>query len=270
MPQEKPDPLMRCCSAQISSCWENPEATLQKICPLVTEAAESGSSIVAFPEQFATGWDPQSQRYIEDRSGPIVTTLKKYARESSIAILGSFRESHSPLPRNTAVVIDRKGSIQALYAKVHPFTFAGEDQYYGAGEDIAVFNLGDLRLGVAICYDLRFPELFRIYANRGVQGVFVISAWPKRRRQHWELFIRARAAENQMYVIGVNTTGTNPMDEYDGASMTAAPDGSIIARAGEGETLLFSDLDAGTVDAARRHFPVYKDRRSNLYQRLGT
>jgi omega-amidase len=259
---------MRCCSAQITSCWEDPATTLQKIRPLISYAAESGARIIAFPEQFATGWDPGSNRHLQDESGPIVTTLKTCAKEYSIAILGSFRKTHQPLPVNTAVAIGADGSVIAQYAKIHPFTFAGEDRCYSAGDDIAIFEVGGMRMGIAICYDLRFPELFRIYADRGVHGVIVPSAWPKSRLRHWELFIRTRAAENQMYVIGVNTTGSNPVDVYAGASMTAGPDGSVIARADEGETLLYSDLDSVAVEDARRHFPVHKDQRTDLYRRL--
>ena len=88
---------------------------------------------------------------------------------------------------------------------------------FSPGSELGIFTLGPLTCGIAICYDLRFPELFRIYAQKGVQVVFVPAAWPQKRINHWELFITARAAENQMYVVGVNTTGVTPVDTYAGS-----------------------------------------------------
>ena len=259
---------MKCCSAQITSCWEDPERTLKKIEPCIRQAASAGARIIAFPEQFATGWDPCSDRHVQDSSGPVVTALRKYAEEYSIAILGSFRQYHQPLPKNTAIAIGGDGSILAVYAKMHPFTCAHEERYFAAGNSLAVFEVEGVKCGIAVCYDLRFASLFHLYAAKGVHGVFVPSAWPKSRSRHWELFIKARAAENQMYVIGVNTTGTNPVDVYAGGSMTADPDGLIIARAGGGNELLFSDVDPAKVEDARSRFPVQKDHRTELYHRL--
>lgn len=259
---------MRCCSAQIESCWEEPEKTLKKIEPFIMCAASQGAGIIAFPEQFATGWDPCSEKYIQDSSGTVVSALKKYAQEYSIAILGSFRQYHQPLPKNTAVAIGGDGSILALYAKMHPFTFAHEERCYAAGNTLAVFEVEGMKCGIAVCYDLRFASLFHLYAAKGVHGVFVPSAWPASRIRHWELFIRARAAENQMYVIGINTAGETPVDVYAGASMTADPAGSIIAQAGSGEESIISDLDPKTVDEARQRFPVHRDHRTDLYHQL--
>jgi predicted amidohydrolase len=260
---------MRCCCAQITSCWEDPKATLDKIRPCISKAAEDGASLIAFPEQFVTGWDPASVKHVQDESGPIVTALKAYAEEYAIAILGSYREAHRPLPFNTAVAIGPDGSVITQYRKMHPFTFAGENSYYTAGDDIGIFDVRGFRFGIAICYDLRFPELFRIYADKGVHGVVVPSAWPESRLSHWELFIKARATENQIYVIGVNTTVTNPVDTYAGGSMVTGPDGSVIAQAGREETLLLADLDAGIVKETRRQFPALKDQRKVIYQKLG-
>jgi predicted amidohydrolase len=259
---------MKCCSAQIASCWEKPEKTLAKAEVCIRRAASLGAAIIAFPEQFATGWDPCSDRHVQDRSGPIVSALKKYAQEYSVAVLGSFRERYQPLPKNTAFAVDSDGSILAWYAKMHPFTHAHEERYFAAGEDIAVFDLLGMKFGIAICYDLRFASLFQLYAAKGVQAVFVPAAWPASRARHWELFIMARAAENQMYVIGINTVGKTPVDSYTGASMTADPDGTVIARAGDDEEMVVSELDPSRVEQTRSRFPIHKDHRTELYHQL--
>jgi omega-amidase len=259
---------MKCCTAQISSVWDDPGKTLEKARPLIQEAAQADADIICFPEQFATGWDPLSHSHIEDRSGKIIGTLRAYAREYSIAIIGSFRERIIPFPHNTTVAIGSDGTILATYAKMHLFTPAQENRAYTPGLDLGLFSLQGVRCGLAICYDLRFPSLFRIYAKKGVQAVFVPAAWPEQRIRHWEIFISARAAENQMYVLGCNTTGITPVDHYSGASMTADPQGSIISRAGDRETLLYTDIDPAVVERNRHDFPVETDRKDDLYQSL--
>jgi len=260
--------IIRVCSAQITSTWENPEKTLTRAEIFIRHAADCGAKLICFPEQFATGWDPRPRKHIQDLQGSIVSSLQAYAKEYRIGILGSFREAQHPLPKNTAVAIGRDGRILATYAKMHLFTLCHENEGNSPGTNLGIFAFDSLTCGIAICYDLRFPELFRIYAQKGVQAVFVLSAWPQNRIRHWELFITARAAENQMYIIGVNTTGKTPVDQYSGASMTVDPHGTVISHASEAEQLLFSDIDPGEVETTQSAFPVGKDRKDALYYSL--
>jgi predicted amidohydrolase len=248
--------VMKCCSAQIAAVWEQPQKTVKKAERCISDAASAGASLVCFPEQFATGWDPMSGQNIEGMDGRTVIALQALAREHSVAIIGSFRERSAPHPKNTAVAVGTDGEILAAYSKIHLFSPAHEDKAFTPGTGPASFTLDGVRCGIAICYDLRFPPLFSTYAKTGVQAVFVPAAWPESRTRHWELVIAARAAENRMYVAGVNATGTNPVDRYSGASMTADPEGKIIARAGDREELLFFEVDPSAVDALRRRFPV--------------
>jgi omega-amidase len=261
-------PPVRICSAQISSIWEEPEKTLEKAELFIRHAAASNAALICFPEQFATGWDPQPLENIQDIHGSIVTSLQAFAKEYRIGVLGSFRQDHVPLPKNTAVAIDQDGKILSTYAKMHLFSHGHEDAGNSPGTDLGMFSLDSLICGIAICYDLRFPDLFRLYARNGVQAVFVPSAWPQSRTRHWELFIQARALENQMYVIGVNTTGQTPIESYSGNSLAADPQGVIISRANEAEQLVFTDLDPGFIAATRLQFPVEKDRKDALYRSL--
>jgi omega-amidase len=259
---------VRICSAQISSIWEEPDQTLEKAGMLIRHAAASGAALICFPEQFATGWDPESQINIQDMNGHIVSGLQKLAQKNRISILGSFRQNGDSLPRNTAVVIAGDGRVLATYAKMHLFSPGNEQAGFTPGNELGLFPLRPFTCGIAICYDLRFPELFRLYAQKGAGVVFIPAAWPARRVRAWELFIAARAAENQMYVVGVNTTGTTPVDTYPGNSMTADPHGTIISRANDAEQLVFTDIDPAAVTTARLHLPVEKDRRDALYRSL--
>ena len=261
---------VRICSAQIASVWDDPDRTLKKADLFIRHAAQSGAALICFPEQFATGWDPGSTSHSEERDGSIVSRLRDMAQENHIAILSSFRERRDPAapPHNTVVVIDENGRILTSYSKIHLFSPGGENNSFSPGSELGIFRLGRLTCGIAICYDLRFPELFRIYAHAGVQAMFVPSAWPAARMSHWELFITARAGENQMCVTGINTTGTTPVDTYSGGSMTVDPTGSVISRAGQAEQLLFCDLDPDVVRTTRTAFPVAKDCRRDLYSAL--
>jgi predicted amidohydrolase len=261
-------PVVRICCAQITGTWEDPAQTLERAGYFIRHASSSGADLICFPEQFSTGWDPKSTKNLEEIDGSIVSSLKELARDNNIAILGSFRQEGAHLPKNTAFVVGNDGHILSTYAKIHLFGPAGEDERFLPGTDLGIFSLGPLTCGIAICYDLRFPELFQIYAKRGAQVIFVPAAWPEKRILHWELFIRTRAAENQVYIVGVNTTGITPVDYYSGDSMIADPHGTIIQRATEAEQLLFVDLDPAVVETARRSFPVEKDRKDGLYRTL--
>ncbi|PKL68162.1 MAG: nitrilase [Methanomicrobiales archaeon HGW-Methanomicrobiales-1] len=259
---------VRVCSAQITNFWEDPKKTLDKAEGFIAHAAACGAQLICFPEQFATGWDPLSHKNVQELTGNILTRLQACAKANRIAVIGSIREASSPHPKNTTVAIGNDGSILATYSKIHLFSPAKEDEHFIPGSDLGIFSLGPLTCGLAICYDLRFPSLFRIYAQKGVQAVFVPAAWPASRILHWELFIQARAAENQIYVIGVNTTGTTPVDRYSGSSMAADPHGTIISHANDAEQLLFIDIDPAEVAAARSALPVEKDRKDALYHTL--
>ncbi len=259
---------MKLFGVQMASVWEEPAATLEKAEPFIRDAAGQDGSLVCFPEQFATGWDPLSRLHIQDRSGPIVSTLRHLAREYGIAILGSFREATGSGPRNLCIVIDRNGEELASYAKCHLFSPAHEDDTYVPGDSLGTFILGGMLFGIAVCYDLRFSGLFSAYARRGVHAMIVPAAWPASRISHWELFIRARAVEHQMYMVGINTTGDTPAGSYNGRSLASDPLGTIIAGAGTGETMFSVSLDRESVDQCRKAFPVYRDQNPHLYSRL--
>ncbi len=267
-PARTPNGYVRVCSAQFSSLWEDPRANIEKAERFIAHAATCGAQLICFPEQFATGWDPLSGKNVQDLNGKIITRLKVSAKTNRIAVIGSIREASSPYPKNTSVTIGNDGRIISTYSKIHLFSPAKENEHFFPGTDLGIFTLGELKCGLAICYDLRFPEVFRIYAQKGIQAVFVPAAWPASRIRHWELFIQARAAENQMYVIGVNTTGTTPVDQYSGSSIAADPHGNIFCRAKDAEQLLFMDLDPAEVTAARSALPVENDRKDALYSLL--
>jgi predicted amidohydrolase len=252
----------------MASVWENPGANLRKAALCTASAKAKGADLMCFPEQFVTGWSPRSARFAEDQDGPTVKALQGIARDHAIFVVGSYTERHAPRPLNTSVAIDPWGEVVASFSKIHPFSPGGEDLHYDRGDRLSVFSAGNVRFGIAICYDLRFAPLFRLYADTGVHCVLVPSAWPCSRIRAWETLVQARALDNQFYVVGCNPTGTTPVDRYCGHSLSADSVGAVISTGGEGEELVMTEVDPAKVESARARMPVEKDRRPDLYHRL--
>ena len=261
---------MRCTVgiAQIASAWGDAPATLLKAGRCLRRAVRGGAHLCCFPEQFPTGWSPRAVQSAEGPDGEIMHGLRTLAQDYGIAILGSFTERYDPRPRNTAIAIDADGTVLATYAKIHLFTPEEEDIHYTPGDSLAEFSILGVRCGIAICYDLRFPELFRLYAGRGVHCVLVPAAWPCVRMDAWTLFCRARALENQFYLAGANCTGYTPVAHYCGGSMIVDPAGNVITSAGDEETLLFASIDTDHIERVRKALPAIPDRRDDLYRSL--
>jgi omega-amidase len=248
---------------------ERPAGMLEAAGRMAREAAAAGASLICFPEQFVTGWSPEAlQGSGESLDGPLTAAFARIARENGIAVAGSIVEAvPGRRPRNTVVVLDEDGKLLAAYAKIHLFSPEGENRYYTAGDRIATFAVDGATFGIAVCYDLRFPELFRIYALAGAECVLVPAAWPCCRLPHWEILLRARALENRYYVAGVNTAG-RPGEVYCGGSLAADPDGTVVARGRNGTQLLSVEVDPAAVHEAQSGLPSLSDRRSDLYHRL--
>lgn len=255
--------------AQISPCWNEPEKTFRKIRDIVEEAVEADANLIAFPEQIVTGWDPKDPiSYVQNESGEIVIELYEIAREYGIGLLGSYREADEPRPKNTALLIGTDGRIIARYSKIHLFSPADEDKYYTPGSNLGIAEFEGCRCGIAICYDLRFGSLFRLYRDAGVDLVLVPSAWPASRQKLFNTFVACRAAEFQIWVAGINTVGITPVDSYSGGSCLVGPDGSVSVEAGDREEILFGDVNPAESREIQRSFPVKKDERCELYKRL--
>ncbi|KUL01966.1 MAG: Nitrilase/cyanide hydratase and apolipoprotein N-acyltransferase [Methanoculleus marisnigri] len=255
--------------AQIAGGQSSPAGMLDAAGRMAEEAAAAGASLICFPEQFVTGWSakipPGSG---EPLDGPLTAAFRQMAQKNGITIAGSIVEAvRGRRPRNTAVVLGADGELLAAYAKIHLFSPDGEDCNYTAGDRIATFTVDGTRFGLAVCYDLRFPELFRVYALAGVECMLVPAAWPCCRLPHWETLLPARALDNRYYVAGVNTAGA-PGEIYCGGSLAADPDGTVIGRCGAGSELLSVEVDPAAVREAQLRLPSLSDRRRDLYHSL--
>jgi predicted amidohydrolase len=243
--------------------------------------AQRGADLVVLPELWAPGGFSYRSwpGHAETLDGPTVAAIAKAATEiGAVVHAGTLVETvpdGAPAAArgetgrglwNTAVVVGPDGSVVATYRKIHRFGFGeGEPLLLEAGEDVVTFRLGGRDggpvVGLATCYDLRFPELFRMLLDAGAQVVLVPAAWPLARVEAWTLLGRARAIENQVVVVQCNTGGTHAGVPMGGRSQVVAATGEVLAKAGDDEEVLVVDLDLGDVAAWRQRFPVLADRR---------
>ncbi|GHE65788.1 hydrolase [Streptomyces spiralis] len=243
---------------------ESVESRRERTASLVRSQA-GAADLVVLPELWTTGAFAFEEfgREAEPLEGPTYEAMAKAASDAGVWLhAGSIpeRDPEGPL-YNTSLVFTPTGDLAAAYRKVHRFGFdKGEAVLMGAGHDLVTVRLPDTTLGLATCYDLRFPELFRGLVDAGAETLVVPAGWPERRRAHWTLLARARAVEDQAFVLACGTAGTHAGVPQAGHSIVVDPWGEVLAEAGHGEEILTVDFDPAKVATTREQFPALKDR----------
>lgn len=241
--------------------WEDPAANIARLEPMVAAAAQAGADLVVFSEMFTTGFSLAASRLAEDPDGPTTRFLIAMAQQHSVWVTGSLPE-HTPgfeRPTNRLVLAGPRGELHR-YSKVHPFSFAGEHEHYSAGSGCITVAVNGVRLTPLICYDLRFADLFWDVAA-GTDCYLVVANWPQARRRHWLTLLRARAIENQAYVVGVNRVNRDGNGiAYSGDSVIFGPFGEELANAGSLEQTISATIDPAEVAQTRKRFPFLADR----------
>jgi len=256
---------MRVAAVQMDLAWEQVDENLQRAAGHIARAAELGAELVTVPEMFATGFSMNAEALAEADGGPIEAFLSERAQEHGIHLLGTKACRTSGRPVNAALLFGPDGSLLSTQHKIHPFTLAGEQHHFDAGSELVVTPVGGFGLATAICYDLRFPELFRALTFRGATLVVVPANWPIPRVAAWSHLLVSRAIENQCYVIGVNRVGTGAGLQYDGCSAIVDPLGEVLASGRDTEQVLIADLDAGRLARVRAELPFLTDARRDLF-----
>jgi predicted amidohydrolase len=240
--------------------WEDGAATRKRLTPLIAQAAGAGARIIALTEMYATGFSMHPERIAEDEGGPNEQFLIDQAREHNAWLVGSIAQhSASGNPRNVAVLAAPDGAVHR-YAKIHPFSYAGEHERYDAGSEFVTVDVEGLRVSLFVCYDLRFADEFWAIGP-GTDLYVVVANWPEPRREHWRTLLRARAIENQAYVLGVNRVGGVKDLNHVGDSAIIDPLGRTLVEASIGEAVLVADVTAEQVVAVRETLPFLRDRR---------
>jgi predicted amidohydrolase len=258
--------------------WEDGEATRRRVTPLITQAAAAGSRLIVLSEMYATGFSMNPERIAEDPGGPSEQFLVDKARLHDAWLIGSVAQwseadvgdgqGKTRRAVNVAIVAGPGGEVHR-YRKIHPFSYAGEHERYDAGKEFLTVTIDDLRVSVFVCYDLRFADEF--WQRASETDLYVVPAnWPEPRREHWRTLLRARAIENQAYVLGCNRVGVVDTVRSDGRvdklnhtgdSAIIDPLGRVLAEASLVETVLAAEVDGAEVKRIRDRFPFLVDRR---------
>jgi predicted amidohydrolase len=261
---------MKISVAQISCSLGDPEANISKVGDFSRRAKEARSELIIFPEMTDTGYSmPVIQKHARDWKGGFVAALQEIASKLSIAIVSGVSERDGSSIYNSQVLVDPKGEIVAKYRKTHLYAVAPveEQSCFARGDTFSSFAIGDLRFGFSICYDLRFPEMYRKLATAQDVGAFLLSsAWPFPRDEHFRVLTKARAIENQSYVIASNRVGKDDDLWFCGNSAIIDPRGVILAAASpDREDLVHADVSGELVQSVRQRMQSLGHRRQDLY-----
>jgi predicted amidohydrolase len=251
---------MRVAAIQHDIVWEDADGTRSRVRPMIASAADDGAELIVLSEMFATGFSMNPDKIAEDEGGASEQfLLEEAARHGAHLIASIAQRGADGRYRNNAVVAAPDGTV-CRYAKIHPFSYAGEHEVYAAGTQFCTVEIGALRVSVFVCYDLRFADEF--WALAGQTDLYVVPAnWPAPRHEHWRALLRARAIENQAYVLGVNRVGPARDLPHIGGSALIDPLGVALFEGGADEAVLAADADPAVVRQIRMNFPFLADRR---------
>ncbi len=248
---------------QFDMKWEDKQGSFEVARQLLRETLPPANALVVFPEMFSTGFSMDVEKIAEGESREAEAFLQSVSREYGVATLGGVVNLEGDgMGRNQSVVFAPNASEISRYNKIFPFSPGGESKRYRSGDEIVLFEWQGFKVAQFICYDLRFPEIFRCAAVQGADLITVIASWPQARWHHWVTLLQARAIENQAYVIGVNRCGDDPTFHYKGRSIVVHPDGQILADAGETSAIIHAELDLQELNAYRQTRPFLCDMRS--------
>lgn len=245
---------------QLDIAWENKPANHALVLEMLKAASPEPGTLVVLPEMFATGFSMNVPSVHDSETHETENFLSQQAADYRINLVAGLVSLGSEgRGLNQCLVFTPEGAEAARYSKLHPFTLGGESDNYQKGQDVVIVDCGEFKLAPFICYDLRFPEIFRRAVTRGANLFTVIANWPAVRIEHWITLLKARAIENQSYVIGVNRAGRDPFLEYPGASMIVDPLGRVIAELGPGESSFSAEILLDELAQIRLTLPFLVD-----------
>lgn len=245
--------------------FEDKQYNYDKAKNAIKESADRNADIILFPEMSFTGFS-MNTALIQEEQYESLKTIKGSASKYGIHVGFGWAKKGLEMAENHYTIIDPSGKAVLDYIKIHPFSFMKENENFESGNSIEICSINDIDICTFICYDLRFPEIFQI-ASLKASVIVVAANWPSARRHHWECLLKARAIENQVYIVGINCVGTQNDIEYSGGSCIINPNGYIIDKLGDEEDLLICDVD-NDAQKYREAFSVKKDRKTDLYKML--
>lgn len=256
---------MQIVAVQIDTVWQNKPANHEKVRSLLAAQTIQKNALIVLPEMFDTGFSMQLDATAQTAARESEVFLRDIAKQYQAAVIGGVVGPVSAgKGTNEAVAFAPNGSELVRYRKMQPFTLSGEDLKYGAGNAHCLFSWNGLKIAPFVCYDLRFPEIFRPAALDGAELIVVIASWPELRSEHWVRLLQARAIENQAFTVGVNRCGTDPTLSYDGRSTVFDPLGVSLFEADANEQAFAVNIAPAAVHQWRTEFPALQDVRQDF------
>lgn len=252
--------------AQIELELGQPDKNYETAREAVIQAAREGSDIVLLPELWASGYDLENaHQYASPLNDGWFARMAKMAREHGIALGGSMIEKQGETLFNTFILLDKRGVELGHYRKTHLFDLIQEKEFFTAGRELTIIDSPWGKIGLTLCYDLRFPELFRAYAVKGVKTILLVAEWPIRRIAHWDILLQARAIENQVFIAAVNKVGISKGEQLGGNSAIINPMGVFLVKGGSAPGVFTAEIDPDETDKIRKWMPVLNDRNLDVY-----
>lgn len=250
--------------------WESKKENQEIFLQILKELKKEGIAAIFLPEMSFTGFSMNIALTQEEEKETVIF-LKEASKEYGITIGAGWVQKCGKKAKNHYSIVDH--GIEILdYAKIHPFSYSGEDDYFEGGDSLSVCKVGDFQTGALICYDLRFPEVFQILSKK-CDLILVPANWPARRREHWMTLLSARAIENQCYIAGINCVGEIGELSYSGDSRVINPNGEVLkplkVLENQGCDVLIYQIE-NDVESYRKNFPTKKDRKEMLYHKISS
>ena len=252
---------MKIYALQFDSKWKDKESNFALVYSLLSEQQVPENSLIILPEMFATGFCLDPDLTTANETEKIECFLSELAQQMKSWVIGGMTHPSQEARKafNTAVTFNPQGKKISIYKKIHPITVLSEDKVHLPGNIVGSFAVNSFTVTPAICYDLRFPELFRSALHFGSDLFVVLGCWPQNRIEHWVTLLRARAIENQAFVIGVNRIGKDQGLEYGGRTMVITPKGEILSDGGTVEGVVEAEIKSSSAKQWRKEFPAIKE-----------
>jgi len=253
-------------TVSLNQIWEDKKANILLCEEYIKEASSKNVDLIAFPEMTLTGFSTNISLIAEDENtSETVNKFQEFSKLYNIAILFGVVIKDNEKALNKSIFVDNRGSVLGKYPKIHPFSFSGEDKYFNAGKKIKIINFNDFKIGLTICYDLRFPELYSALSKKS-DLIINIANWPKKRIEHWNTLLKARAIENQLFIVGINRIGIDKNNlEYEESTNIYNANGEIVEFEVLRDMKIYK-IDKEFTEEFKNKFNTIDDRKIEFYK----
>ena len=260
--------MIKIATVSLNQAWEDKDANIALCEEYIDQASQEKADVVVFPEMTLTGFSINIDKIAEDeKNSQTIAKFQSLARMYRIAVVFGVVIKDNAKALNKSIFVDSDGQILKKYAKIHPFSFSGEDRYFNSGNKLGIVTFKEYKIALSICYDLRFPELYTALSKNS-DLVINIANWPKTRVDHWNTLLKARAIENQIFIAGVNRTGIDGNElEYEESSNIYNANGEIMKFESFKDMKIYK-IDKNFTKEFRNSFNTVNDRKINFYKEV--